>query len=201
MLVQKKLLFKFGKYSKTISNTNELLGNYDGVYGVKTGFTFNAGRCLVKACKKNNLDVVLVVLGANTKKMRTIDSMKILNYIFSNYSEIDIGNIIYDEFDKFENYFCNNVTIEKSTDKPIIELSNIKNTIFPLQKNELNNISTEIYNINKISSPATNNTKIGQITIKIDNEILLSSNIILKNNLNKKDWKTYYKEIIKNFFI
>ena len=38
---------------RTISNTNELLGNLDGVYGVKTGFTFNAGRCLVSSCERN----------------------------------------------------------------------------------------------------------------------------------------------------
>ena len=92
---------------KTISNTNELLGNYDGVYGVKTGFTFNSGRCLVTACKRNNLDLVVVVLGADSKKTRTLDSVKVLNYIFNNYSKIDISNIIYEEFYKFENFFSN----------------------------------------------------------------------------------------------
>lgn len=54
--------------------------------------------------------------------------------------------------------------------------------------------------MNKLSSPMTANTKIGQINIKLDNDILLSSNILLKNNINKKTWKTYYKEILQNFF-
>lgn len=190
----------FGNNTKTISNTNELLGNYDGVYGVKTGFTFNAGRCLVTACKKNNLDVIVVVLGADSKKIRTLDSVKVLNYIFSNYTRIDISNIIYEEFDKFENYFSNNITIEKSTDKPMIELYEIENTVLPLQKTELNNISSEIYSLNKLTSPMMANTKIGQINIKVNDEILLSSNILLKNNISRKTWKIYYQEILQNFF-
>ena len=49
-------------YPKNISNTNELLGNLNGVYGVKTGFTNGANRCLVTACKRENLDIICVVL-------------------------------------------------------------------------------------------------------------------------------------------
>lgn len=49
-------------YPKNITNTNELLGNLNGVYGVKTGFTNGANRCLVTACKRDNLDVICIVL-------------------------------------------------------------------------------------------------------------------------------------------
>ena len=58
-------------YSKTLNNTNELLGNLNGVYGVKTGFTNGANRCLVTSIKRDNLDVICVVLGADTKNYRT----------------------------------------------------------------------------------------------------------------------------------
>ena len=61
---------------KVISNTNELLGSVSGVYGVKTGFTNGAGRCLVTACKRDSLDIITVIIGADTKKIRTSDSMK-----------------------------------------------------------------------------------------------------------------------------
>ena len=40
---------------KQLSNTNELLGNLNGVYGIKTGFTNGANRCLVTACKRGNM--------------------------------------------------------------------------------------------------------------------------------------------------
>ena len=56
---------------KTLSNTNELLGNLNGVNGVKTGFTNSAGRCLVTSTTRNGHQIICVVLGADTKKIRT----------------------------------------------------------------------------------------------------------------------------------
>lgn len=56
---------------KEISNTNELLGNLNGVDGVKTGFTNNALRCLVTSTSRNGHQIICVVLGADTKKIRT----------------------------------------------------------------------------------------------------------------------------------
>lgn len=58
-------------YEKQIANTNELLGNLNGVDGVKTGFTNNAGRCLVTSTTRNDHQIICVVLGADTKKIRT----------------------------------------------------------------------------------------------------------------------------------
>ena len=49
-------------YSKNLNNTNELLGYLNGVYGVKTGFTNGAGRCLVTSVKRENLDIIRVVM-------------------------------------------------------------------------------------------------------------------------------------------
>lgn len=63
--------------SKTINNTNELLGNLNGVDGVKTGFTNNAGRCLVTSTSRNGHRIICVVLGADTKKTRTRRQYKI----------------------------------------------------------------------------------------------------------------------------
>ena len=79
---------------KNLHNTNELLGYIDGVYGVKTGFTNGANRCLVSACKRNNIDVISIVLGCDTKKDRTLDSINLINYTFENYESVNIKEII-----------------------------------------------------------------------------------------------------------
>ncbi len=47
------------------------------MYGVKTGFTNGAGRCLVTACKRNDLDIITIVLGADTKKNQNFRQHKI----------------------------------------------------------------------------------------------------------------------------
>lgn len=86
--------------SKNLRNTNELLGYLNGVYGVKTGFTNGANRCLVTSVKRGDMDIISVVLGADTKKDRTKDSIKIIEYVFSNYNMIDMEYMLHDEFDE-----------------------------------------------------------------------------------------------------
>ena len=54
--------------SKDLKNTNELLGNLYGVNGVKTGFTNGANRCLVTSVNRDGMNIITVVLGADTKK-------------------------------------------------------------------------------------------------------------------------------------
>ncbi|MBP5579557.1 MAG: D-alanyl-D-alanine carboxypeptidase [Ruminococcus sp.] len=55
---------KFGSppYDRWLKNTNKLLSIYEGVYGVKTGFTDEAGRCLVSACRRDGRDLICVTL-------------------------------------------------------------------------------------------------------------------------------------------
>lgn len=48
----------------TYSNHNKLLNSYEGVFGIKTGFTKKSGRCLVSACKKDGATLVAVTLNA-----------------------------------------------------------------------------------------------------------------------------------------
>ncbi len=51
-------------YYRTFYNHNKLLGNVEGVFGIKTGFTKAAGRCLVSASKRGNVTLVAVTLKA-----------------------------------------------------------------------------------------------------------------------------------------
>lgn len=57
-----KVEFGNPPYTRWLKNTNKLLTMYDGVYGVKTGFTDEAGRCLVSACKRDGIDMICVTL-------------------------------------------------------------------------------------------------------------------------------------------
>lgn len=45
------------------------------------------------------MDIISVVLGADTKKDRTKDSIKIIEYAYSNYQMVDMGFMLHDKFD------------------------------------------------------------------------------------------------------
>jgi D-alanyl-D-alanine carboxypeptidase (penicillin-binding protein 5/6) len=185
---------------KTISNTNELLGNYPGVYGVKTGFTFNAGRCLISACKQDNLDFIVVVLGANTKSDRTQDSIKILNYVNSSYKMVDLTSSIESSFETAKTYYSNNFIVKKSNDYPIIKINLPDENSFPIKITDISSISFKTYMFSTFSAPMVENTKIGILYVYQNNNIIAEYDIILDNNLTKKTLKEYFFDILKNYF-
>lgn len=67
-------------YDRTLYNSNKLLGMYEGVIGVKTGFTDNAGRCLVSACERDGVTLLCVTLDAPDDWN---DHQKLYDYGFS----------------------------------------------------------------------------------------------------------------------
>lgn len=144
---------------KNLRNTNELLGSLNGVYGVKTGFTNGANRCLVTSVKRGDLDIISVVLGADTKKDRTKDSIKIIEYAFSNYQMIDMGYMLHEEFDKIvENA---NFNIIKGINSDVqLKLSENNITTYPVHKNAVKDIQITS-NINEnYEAPLNTNTKL-----------------------------------------
>ncbi len=66
-------------FKRTLYNTNKLLGMYEGVIGVKTGFTDEAGRCLVSACERNGVTLICITLNAPDDWN---DHMKMYDYGF-----------------------------------------------------------------------------------------------------------------------
>ena len=196
----KNISISFNGYPRNISNTNELLGNLEGVYGVKTGFTFEAGRCLVSACKRNNLDIIIVVLGADTKKIRTSDSTKLISYIFNNYKYIDISSIINESFNNYISYFNNNYLLEKTTTKPILKLEELSNYEFPLSNSDSLHLSTKVFTFNKFNSSVIKNSKVGELYLYKNKTLLCKVNIIIENQLEKNNWIYYFKNIVFNFY-
>ncbi len=68
-----------------IVNTNKLLKSYDGITGLKTGTTGDAGSCISATAQRNGLSLIAVVLGADTGKGRFKDAATLLDYGFANF--------------------------------------------------------------------------------------------------------------------
>lgn len=63
-------------------NRNALLWRDDSVDGMKTGFTDDAGYCLISSAKRDNMRIVSVVLGTASAKVRIDGSQALINYGF-----------------------------------------------------------------------------------------------------------------------
>lgn len=186
-------------YSKTISTTNELLGNLNGVYGVKTGFTNGAGRCLVTSTLRNNMDIICVVLGSDTKKIRTTDSIKLIEYSFSNYKMVELTNVIANDFNEWKEKDLKNILVEKSKENVIDAYTNLGDIVYPLKAEEQNDVQIE-YKYEKVyEAPLEAGTKLGEFTVKTGEEIIYSQDIMLLNTIEKKGIIDYIYQLFAGY--
>lgn len=78
--------------SKTwLVNTNKLVRFYDGVDGLKTGYTENAKYCLTATAKREKIRFITVTMGVDSSEHRSNDTTSMLNYGFANYK---INNVV-----------------------------------------------------------------------------------------------------------
>ena len=187
-------------YSKTLNNTNELLGNLNGVYGVKTGFTNGAGRCLITSAKRENMDIICVVLGADTKKDRTRDSVKLIEYIFNNYEKVNLKDKIQEEFKSWNEINSNRINIEKGTNNYLnLELKMDDEMTYPILKNTENDINIKIEANLELKAPIEENSCIGKLIVEYDSEKIKEIDIVNTNKIEKKRIHNYILEFIKGY--
>ena len=187
-------------YSKSLSNTNELLGVLDGVYGVKTGFTNGANRCLVTSVKRNNMDIICIVLGADTKKDRTRDSIKLIEYVFNNFKLVNIKDMINTEFENWKSCNKSSFDISKGISNTIdIKYDELPYDFLPVNCNFLDNVCIYIYCNSNLKAPLSASSKIGYIAVSINNKNVLTLNITNTNPIYKKSFTDFYSEMLKNY--
>ncbi|HBR33983.1 MAG TPA: D-alanyl-D-alanine carboxypeptidase, partial [Firmicutes bacterium] len=73
-----------------LRNTNNLVRFYDGCDGLKTGYTNEAGYCLVATARRNGVRLIAVVMKAPTSPVRNNEITKLFNYGFSQFKAIKV---------------------------------------------------------------------------------------------------------------
>ena len=187
-------------YPKALSNTNELLGVLNGVYGIKTGFTNGANRCLVTSCKRGDMDIICVVLGADTKKYRTTDSIKLIEYAFSHFTYVNVEQIVSDYFKTWKEAFSHTITISKSVSKHLdITYENLPYPSIPVREDLVNSFQVYINCESVLNAPVKKGTSIGTITLELDGNIVYSGDIFVNNAIEHKNILDYLLYFYQNF--
>lgn len=188
-------------YSKQLNNTNELLDYLQGVNGVKTGFTNNAGRCLVTSVNRNNFEIITVVLGADTKKIRTSDSIKLIEYAYKNYKHININDIVKEKFDLWKSVNERRIVVDKARNTIAkLELGEIKNKVIPIKNDIVDNVDIEINCLYYLMAPIEKGKVVGNLKVTLDGEVLEVIDIINKEKIEKKDRKDYFFEFLRSIY-
>lgn len=155
--------FTTKNYNRKLKNKNKLLWNMEGATGIKTGYTKNAGRCLVTSCEKNGMELVSVVLNCPPMFEKT---QNLLNDTFSNYKNYKLVN---------SDNFVGFINIINSDDKCGLYIK--KDIVFPLTEYEYQNLKIEYDYPKNLEKLPDKDMEIGKITISTKNNLLFIEKI------------------------
>lgn len=180
---------KYSKTDRTFNNSNDLLNAYsryyyEGTTGVKTGYTGEAGNCIIASAKKNNLEVILVVLGGESTNtglsQRYLDCKTLFDYAFKNYSIKTLNE---------KNAVLKQITVCGATEETqnLNVLIKDKIEIFAENSVDLSSLEPEITLDENLRAPISANSAIGKITYNYDGQTY-SSDLIAETQVLSSDF-------------
>ncbi|MGN1311861.1 MAG: D-alanyl-D-alanine carboxypeptidase family protein [Bacilli bacterium] len=168
-------------------NTNRLVRFKEGVDGLKTGFTKEAGYCLTATMKKDNMRLITVVMKEEDANKRSADTSKMLDYGFNVY----MVQTILDEKTTIEKQ---KVELGKKLTTEIVPKESI--TILNKKNEEIKNITYKT-NINRIIAPVKKGDKVGTIDIIEEGKVISTIDATVKENIEKANIFTVYLRNLK----
>jgi D-alanyl-D-alanine carboxypeptidase (penicillin-binding protein 5/6) len=168
----KEAVIHINKKEVNIENTNTLL-NEDFIKGIKTGYTENAGYCLVAYSKKNNMELITVVLNSSPYG-KNYDTMRLINWVYDNFS---IKKIV-----DSKNAAVHAIVKDNNSESDF-NLYPEKDLELLVNRAEDNILFNYVVNEN-ISFPVESEKTYGHMIVYLNGSSLKEINLISKENIN-----------------
>lgn len=170
-----------------LKNKNKLLNLLDGCNGVKTGFTNNAGRCLVSSCEREGMNIVCVVL--NCRPMFE-ESAKLIDRAFNEYKMFDLT----------KGYSFDDKILVNDGKKEYISIGTSGQSYFyPLKDEELAKVTYNYSVMQSIDAPVTKGSEVGEIKIFVDKNLQFSQKIYTMEDVRRKSIWARVKTLIEQW--
>lgn len=170
-----------------LNNTNKLINKYNGMTGLKTGTTSNAGFCLCATATRDNISFVSVVLGAKTSDDRFDLTRELLDYGFANYKLETI---------KIDSSKIKDVKVKGG------KIKSIKPTYSQTQKVLLPKNSEKIsykYSFKKeVKAPIKKGDSLGKIEVFSSNKKISTVELKSDKNIKSVSFLYIFKKMINN---
>jgi len=177
-----------GKFQ--LANTKKLIRFYSGANGLKTGSTSKAGCCISATAKRDGMQLIAVVLGAENSKDRFSLASELLNYGFSNYSVTNFGN---------KGTEVCRIPVINGKSNHVIAMTQ-SNTAVVINKQDKENIRTHINIPDVLNAPVKKGEVIGELIITLNGETLVKSNLISNKEIKKMSAPGYFIKMLTGLF-
>jgi D-alanyl-D-alanine carboxypeptidase (penicillin-binding protein 5/6) len=171
------------EWDRAMKNKNKLLWTYEGANGVKTGYTKKAGRCFVGSSKRDNMQLIAVVLNCGPMFE---DSAALLDYGFENYKNYDIyttGQPIF------------NVPVIKGKQNDIPMIAG-KGFSIALKDDETEKIRTEVLVPESVEAPVLKGQPVGTIKIYFENRLMDELPVITAQAVEKRSIWDFFRKMV-----
>ena len=168
-----------------LSNTNKLIRFYQGATGLKTGFTSGAGYCLSATAQRDGMELIAVVMGADTSANRNAACKQLLDYGFANYAVI-------------------NPTLEDTEPIPVklgkadtVSAILGENGGILLDKGQKSSVSMELSTEESVTAPVSQGQRLGTLTVKSGDQILREIPLVAAEGVQRKDFGDLFGMVLR----
>lgn len=178
------------KTETQLLNTNKLINSYNGITGLKTGTTDNAGYCLCATAKKGGMELIGVVLGCDSDESRFSEAESLLDYGFSGFERVilrpDVSELIEVEVDG---------GVKKTVDT---RFSGVCDVILPKGTSSL--IEYHYSRTEAVSAPVKQGQLLGFVTMVSGDKVVGTARMIAAEEVEALDFGRSMKELLEKLF-
>lgn len=171
-------------------NTNKLVRFYDGVDGLKTGYTAGAGYCLTATAKKNGMRIIAVAMGEPDSKTRNAEITSMLDYAFAQY---EIETVLSTDS------VLGKRKVEKGKDEYVTIVPTKNINLLYKKTDDRKNVTYDV-KIDSLKVPIKKGDIVGKVEIKDGNNILNTIDVTVNNDVKKANVFELYLRNLKNIF-
>ncbi|MGM9616790.1 D-alanyl-D-alanine carboxypeptidase family protein [Butyricicoccus sp.] len=169
-----------------LANTNKMLKLYDGMIGLKTGYTSTAGYCISAVAERDGMRLIAVVLGEPDKESRNGDIAAMLNYGFANYAVAEILE---------EGQELDDVAVELGL-QDSVEAKLKDDTAILLEKSAAEGLTREIQLKEHVSAPVQAGDVLGEVILLQDGEELERREIVAADSVERKGISDIFRDLL-----
>ena len=173
-----------------IVNTNKLLKSYDGITGLKTGTTGEAGCCISATAKRKGLSLIAVVLGCRDGKSRFKDAANLLDYGFANYTV--------EKLELPEQALGDVKVTGGMTDTLTLKCKDPGNAVIGRTAGE--KLSCECKIKKEIKAPVKKGDRVGEVNYYLNGEIIKTCPITADNSIEEMTFGTVAGKLVDSLF-
>ncbi len=168
-----------------LANTNKLVRFYQGATGLKTGFTSAAGYCLSASAQRDGMELIAVVLGAESSQDRFAACKQLLDYGFANYALVqpEVGE--------------NQTVPVKLGQADTVTAVPAELPQLLIDKSQKSEVTTEITLEETVTAPVSTGQKLGMLTVKAGQQVLAQVPMVAQAPVNRLTWGEIFLSLLR----